>query len=59
MLDEAAYRLLLRQSSSVPPHTYRAVAPDLFESIASQRLPPGQGPPVTPASAHLSSAKEG
>ncbi|MFZ0553092.1 MAG: ubiquinol oxidase subunit II [Steroidobacteraceae bacterium] len=59
VLDETAYRMLLRQSSNVPPHTYRALAPGLFKAIASQRLPPGQGPPVTHASTHVSFAKEG
>lgn len=59
MLDEAAYRDLLRQSSNVAPYTYRAVTPGLFEAVASRHLPPGQGPRVTHASAHLSPAKEG
>jgi cytochrome o ubiquinol oxidase subunit II len=59
VLDEEAYRALLRPSSNVSPHTYRAVAPGLFEAVASQRLPPGQGPPVTRASGLLSAAREG
>lgn len=59
MLDEAAYRDLLRQSSNVAPYTYRAVTPDLFEAIASRHLPPGRGPRVTHAAAHPSPAKEG
>lgn len=59
LLDQAAYRMLLRQSSNVSPYTYRAVAPNLFEAIASGRLPAGQGPQVTHTSAHLTTAKEG
>ena len=46
-LDEATYRALLRQSSHVPPYTYRTVAPGLFDEITSRRLPPGEGPRVT------------
>ena len=48
-LDAAAYRLLLRQSARVDPYTYRAVTPRLFEAIASQQLPPGEGPRITQA----------
>jgi cytochrome o ubiquinol oxidase subunit II len=58
-LDETAYRELLRQSSNLTPYTYRAVAPGLFEAIASRHLPPGQGPRVTHVSAHPAAAKEG
>jgi len=43
-LDEQAYRALLRQSSNVPPYTYRATAPRLFDDIAMGHLPPGEGP---------------
>ena len=59
ILDEAAYRTLLRQSSNVAPYTYRTVSTGLFETIASQRLPPGQGPRVTHVSAHINASKEG
>ena len=45
-LDEAAYRQLLRQSSNVVPYTYRAVDSSLFEAIAAQQLPPGEGPRI-------------
>ena len=45
MLDDAAYRELLRQSSNVPPHTYRSVRTGLFQDIVLERLPPGEGPP--------------
>jgi len=47
-LDEAAYRLLLKQSARVAPYTYRDVAPKLFEAIASRQLPSGEGPHLTP-----------
>ena len=59
VLDEAAYRNLLQQSSNVTPYTYREVTPGLFEAIASRHLPPGQGPRITHASAHHAPAKEG
>jgi len=44
VLDDTAYRALLRQSSNVPPQTYRSVRQGLFESIVMQQLPPGEGP---------------
>ncbi len=44
-LDAAAYRSLLQPSSSVPPFSYRAVAPGLFQDIVLQKLPPGPGSP--------------
>jgi cytochrome o ubiquinol oxidase subunit II len=43
-LDDSAYRALLRQSSNLPPQTYRSVRPGLFEAIVTQQLPPGEGP---------------
>jgi cytochrome o ubiquinol oxidase subunit 2 len=43
-LDEAAYRSLTRQSSDVRPFTYGATAPNLFQAIVMQQLPPGPGP---------------
>ena len=43
-LDEQAYRGLLRQTKAVPPYTYGAVQPGLFQSIVLQKLPPGEGP---------------
>jgi cytochrome o ubiquinol oxidase subunit 2 len=48
VLDEAAYRKLLRQSQDVSPYTYRSVQPGLFDDIVGQRLPPGEGPPAVP-----------
>jgi cytochrome o ubiquinol oxidase subunit II len=44
VLDEAAYRKLLKQSQEVSPYTYRSVQARLFEDIVEQRLPPGEGP---------------
>jgi cytochrome o ubiquinol oxidase subunit 2 len=46
VLDEAAYRALLRPSSSLPPFSYRSVEPGLFEAIVTQKLPPGSGTAV-------------
>jgi cytochrome o ubiquinol oxidase subunit II len=48
-LDEKAYRALLVQSVVAKPYTYRDVAPNLFEAVAMQRLPPGEGPNTTAA----------
>ena len=44
VLDDAAYRGLLRQSMSVEPYTYRSVESGLFEAIVLEKLPPGEGP---------------
>jgi len=44
VLDDAAYRGLLRQSANVQPYTYRAVDAGLFNRIVSMQLPPGEGP---------------
>jgi cytochrome o ubiquinol oxidase subunit 2 len=46
VLDEAAYRGLLKQSQDVSPYTYRSVPAGLFERIVRQELPPGEGPPT-------------
>jgi len=43
-LDDAAYRLLLRQTQNVKPYTYPSIDPALFEAILMQKLPPGDGP---------------
>jgi cytochrome o ubiquinol oxidase subunit II len=45
VLDEAAYRGLLRQTQNVTPFTYRSVSPGLFDRVVRQELPPGEGPP--------------
>jgi len=42
--DRAAVNQLLRQSRAVKPYTYKGVDPALFEAIAAQKLPPGDGP---------------
>ena len=47
-LDARAYRLLLRPSSAVAPYSYRSVAPDLFQAIVLQQLPPGEGSTLRP-----------
>jgi cytochrome o ubiquinol oxidase subunit 2 len=44
VLDDAAYRGLLRQTTGVKPYTYREITPGLFNRIVSQTLPPGEGP---------------
>jgi cytochrome o ubiquinol oxidase subunit II len=43
-LDQAAYAKLLQQSQRDPPSTFRAVDPQLFQQIATQKLAPGPGP---------------
>jgi cytochrome o ubiquinol oxidase subunit 2 len=44
VLDDAAYRGLLRQSAGLRPYTYRSVQPGLFDRIVTLQLPPGEGP---------------
>jgi cytochrome o ubiquinol oxidase subunit 2 len=43
-LDRGAYAALLRQSQRVPPSTYGAVEPQLFQAVATQAIAPGPGP---------------
>jgi cytochrome o ubiquinol oxidase subunit 2 len=43
-LTPQSYAALAKQSIAVPAFTYRAVTPDLFNSIVTQALPPGPGP---------------
>ncbi len=43
-LDPASYAQLARQSIDMPPFTYRAADPALFQQIVTQKLPPGPGP---------------
>lgn len=57
-LDEAAYRNLLTQSENVKPYTYRAVEHELYNDIVSQRLPPGEGPPLGKINTAASSRQE-
>ena len=42
-LDAAGYAALARQGT-VPPSTYGSVAPDLFDHVVTQHIPPGPGP---------------
>ena len=44
MLDEHAYRALLKQSHDSTAFTYRDVKTGLFDAIVMQQLPPGDGP---------------
>jgi cytochrome o ubiquinol oxidase subunit 2 len=44
VLDDAAYRGLLRQSAPLHPYTYRSVQPGLFDRIVTLQLPRGEGP---------------
>jgi cytochrome o ubiquinol oxidase subunit 2 len=48
-LDGRSYQRLAEQSAHVAPFAYGRVEPDLFESIAAQKLPPGPGPSDTAA----------
>jgi cytochrome o ubiquinol oxidase subunit 2 len=43
-LDRAAYAGLMRQTQRVPPTTYGAVDPLLFQAVASQTIAPQPGP---------------
>ncbi len=44
VLDQAAYTGLMNQTQRVPPSTYRAIDPQLFQAVATQKIPPGPGP---------------
>lgn len=44
LLDETSYRQLLRQSSNVPPATFKLADAMLYSDIVTQKLPPGPGP---------------
>jgi cytochrome o ubiquinol oxidase subunit II len=46
VLDAVSYRSLSQQGVPPAPFTYSAVAPGLFQAIATQKLPPGPGPPA-------------
>jgi len=49
VLDQANYTRLLQQSQAVPALTFRAVDPQLFQAISSQKIAPGPGPePANP-----------
>jgi cytochrome o ubiquinol oxidase subunit 2 len=52
VLDAPTYAALARQSQNVPPTTYRAVEPQLFQAIVSQKMGPAPGPePENPSHA--------
>jgi cytochrome o ubiquinol oxidase subunit 2 len=46
-LDDNTYKSLSRPSEGVPVQLFGNVSDGLFESIASRRLPPGEGPTST------------
>jgi cytochrome o ubiquinol oxidase subunit II len=43
-LDPGSYAALARQSMNIPPFTFRATDPELFQQIVTQKLAPGPGP---------------
>jgi cytochrome o ubiquinol oxidase subunit 2 len=43
-LNAESYAALARQSMNTTPFTFRAVDPELFRQIVTQKLPPGPGP---------------
>jgi cytochrome o ubiquinol oxidase subunit II len=43
-LDPAAYIALSQPSQNVAPFTYSSVTPNLFNNVATLKLPPGPGP---------------
>ena len=43
-LDRAAYAELAKQSIADAPRTFRAVEPDLFQGIVTEKIPPAPGP---------------
>ena len=50
-LDADSYARLARQSIAVAPYTFRDAAPDLFDNIVAQALPPAPGPENGPEAA--------
>ena len=55
-LDSGSYSQLARQSIKVTPASYRLGDAELFQSIATQKLPPGPGPqdaPIPPGAADV------
>jgi cytochrome o ubiquinol oxidase subunit 2 len=58
-LDGAAYAALKKQSQNVPPFTYRAIDPNLFQAVATQEIPPGPGPRTGPAGPDVRPRHEG
>jgi cytochrome o ubiquinol oxidase subunit 2 len=45
LLDEASYGQIAKPSINHPPATFRLSAHDLFQSIATQKIPPSPGAP--------------
>jgi cytochrome o ubiquinol oxidase subunit II len=43
-LDRGSYAKLAEQSSDNPPATFRLADSELFQAIATQKVPPAQGP---------------
>lgn len=43
-LDRAAYGELSKQSQNVPPAVYSAIDPQIFQAVATQKIPPAPGP---------------
>ncbi len=43
VLDRPGYAALAKPSAGVSPFTYRAVDPDLFAAVATQKIPPAPG----------------
>jgi cytochrome o ubiquinol oxidase subunit II len=54
-LDRDGYLVLTRESQNVRPHTFRSVAPNLFDAIVKLELPPGPGPQAGDAGAQVRS----
>jgi cytochrome o ubiquinol oxidase subunit II len=44
VLDEPAYVQLMQQTQNVPPSTFGAIDPQLFDLVATQKIRPGPGP---------------
>ena len=45
-LDQASYGEIAKPSMNNPPATYRLADPDLFQAIATQKIPPSLGSPA-------------
>jgi cytochrome o ubiquinol oxidase subunit II len=45
-LDQASYGQIAKPSMNNPPATYRLADPDLFQAIATQKIPPSLGAPA-------------
>ena len=46
-LDAARYTELAKQGTRVDTTTFRLGQPDLFLQVATQAIPPGEGPPAS------------